>query len=133
MNDPYVIEQVIDELKAREPLFHRRNIVSCADEFLAETTEDFWEIGASGKIYDRDTVLHELRARWESGDDDKADTEGWTTTDHRAQLLADQTYLFTYTLHEHERTTRRTTIWRRTTQQRWQACFHQGTITQQDA
>jgi hypothetical protein len=57
MTDPHVP----NELKAREPLFHRRNIVSCENEFLAETTEDFWEIGASGTIYDRATVLDVLR------------------------------------------------------------------------
>ena len=125
MTDP----RVVDELKAREPLFHRRAIVSSEREFLAETAEDFWEIGASGTIYDRDTILRALRQRWESGED-QAETEHWTTTDHRAQLLADQTYLFSYTLHQHDRTTRRTTIWRRTTEQQWQACFHQGTIVQ---
>jgi hypothetical protein len=126
MNDP----QVLDELKAREPLFHRRNIVSCESEFLAETTEDFWEIGASGAIYDRATVLDVLRERWANGDDE-ADIDGWATTGHRAQLLADQTYLYTYNLHQQGRTTRRTTIWRRIAPQKWQALFHQGTTTQE--
>jgi hypothetical protein len=125
-------QSVIDELKAREPLFHRRNMVASEQEFLAATSEDFWEIGASGAIYDRDTVLDVLRERWDSGEDE-ADSEGWTTTGHRAQLLADQTYLFTYNLYQQGRTTRRSTIWRRTAQQQWQACFHQGTVIQQDA
>jgi hypothetical protein len=106
-------ESVIDELKAREPLFHRRNTLASEQEFLAATSEDFWEIGASGAIYDRDTVLDVLRERWESGEDE-ADSEGWTTTGHRAQLLADQTYLFTYNLHQQGHTTRRSTIWRGT-------------------
>jgi hypothetical protein len=124
---------VLRELTDHEPLFHRRNIVSCEQEFLAETASDFWEVGASGVIYGRDSVLCELRKRWESGDADQADVESWTSIDHRVQALANQTYLFTYTLHSQGRVTRRTTIWRRTTDQRWQACFHQGTVVQHGA
>jgi hypothetical protein len=124
---------VLRELTDREPLFHRRNIVSCEQEFLAETASDFWEVGASGATYDRATVLRELQTRWESGDVDDADAQGWITSDHRVQVLADRTYLFTYTLHDQGRVTRRTTIWRRTTDQRWHACFHQGTVVQHGA
>jgi hypothetical protein len=37
------------------------------------------------------------------------------------------TYLFTYTLHQNERQTRRATIWHRTPVG-WQILYHQGTI-----
>jgi hypothetical protein len=104
--------------------------VASEEQFLAETTDDVWEIGASGIIYDRSTVLGVLLQRWSVGEDE-ADTERWTTTDHCAQLLAAENYLFTYNLHQNGRTTRRTTIWQRTAQQQWQARFHQGTSTQQ--
>jgi hypothetical protein len=56
--------RILSELLAREPLFHRRNIVSCKEDFLRETTEDFWEVGASGTVYDRVTVLGVLKQRW---------------------------------------------------------------------
>jgi hypothetical protein len=38
-------------------------------------------------------------------------------------------YLLTYTLFQGERTTRRSTIWERTSDG-WQAVFHQGTVVE---
>jgi hypothetical protein len=125
--------QILNELRAREPLFHHRNIVSCEEDFLRETTEDFWEVGASGTVYDRATVLDVLKERWGTSDVDEADVNGWTTTDHRVQSIADDTFLFTYVLHGQGRTTRRTTIWQRSPDQLWRAAFHQGTVVQTPA
>jgi hypothetical protein len=78
--------------------------VSCEEDFLRETTEDFWEVGASGTVYNRATVLNVLHQRWASSDVDEADVNGWTTTDHRVQSIADDTFLFTYVLHAQGRT-----------------------------
>jgi hypothetical protein len=124
---------ILNELRAREPLFHRRNIVSCEEDFLCETTEDFWAVGASGAIYDRAIVLGVLKARWASSAVDEATVDGWTTTDHRVQPIAEDTFLFTYTLHGQGRTTRRTTIWQRIPDKEWRAMFHQGTVVQDPA
>jgi hypothetical protein len=123
-------EQLLNELLAREPLFHRRNIVSCEEDFLRETIDDFWEVGASGAMYDRATVLRVLIERWASSDVDEADVDGWTTTDHQVQMIAADTFLLTYTLNGQGRTTRRTTIWQRSSEQHWRAVFHQGTVVQ---
>jgi hypothetical protein len=122
--------QILNELLVREPLFHRRNIVSCEQDFLRETTEDFWEVGASGAIYDRATVLSVLNERWKSSEVDEADIDRWTTKDHRVQSISDDTFLLAYTLHGQGRTTRRTTIWQRSPDQHWRAIFHQGTVVQ---
>jgi hypothetical protein len=121
---------ILNELMACEPLFHRRNIVSCEEDFLRVTTEDFWGIGASGAIYERATVLGVLKMRWEASDVDEADAGGWTTLDHRVQTIADDTFLISYVLDAQGRTTRRTTIWQRSRAQLWRAAFHQGTVVQ---
>jgi hypothetical protein len=125
--------QILDELAAREPLFHRPDFVACEEDFLRETTDDFWEIGASGAVYDRLTVLRVLHERWASADVDDAEVNGWTTTEHQVRAIVDDTFLFSYILHGQGRTTRRTTIWRRSHDQQWRAVFHQGTVVQKPA
>jgi hypothetical protein len=53
-------KQLLNELLAHEPLFHLRNIVSCEEDFLRETAQDFWEVGASGTISE---LCNKLRRR----------------------------------------------------------------------
>ena len=45
VTDPTLME-VLDELRAREPLFHRRELGTTRSHFEAMTTDDFWEVGA---------------------------------------------------------------------------------------
>src|SRR3954469_16634722 len=47
---------VLDELVAREPLFHRTERGTSRAAFEAMTADDFWELGASGARYDREVV-----------------------------------------------------------------------------
>jgi hypothetical protein len=51
-------------LMSREPLFHRRELVNCRDDFERETAEDFWETGASGHRYSREFVWATLKERY---------------------------------------------------------------------
>ena len=48
---------VAGELREREPLFHRREHGASRADFEAMTAADYWEVGASGRIYDRKTCL----------------------------------------------------------------------------
>jgi hypothetical protein len=59
VTDPTLMD-VRDELRAREPLFHRRELGTTRSHFEAMTTEDFWEVGASGRAYSRAYVLDVL-------------------------------------------------------------------------
>jgi hypothetical protein len=52
---------------------------------------------------------------------------GWQAHDHAIRRLGPDTYLFTYTLRQHERITRRATIWQ-STPDGWRILYRQGTI-----
>ena len=113
---------VLDELRQREPIFHRPEFGSTRADHLAMTAEDFWEVGASGRRYSRDHVLDVLDGRRGNPQPDP-----WETSGFHCRRLADAVYLLTYTLRQGERVTRRATIWRRDADG-WKIVFHQGTL-----
>jgi hypothetical protein len=80
-------------------LFRHRELVNSRESFDRETADDFWEVGASGSVYDRDTVRREILARLEDQPEDEMVSEDWCTEEHRVRELAADTYLFTYVLH----------------------------------
>jgi hypothetical protein len=116
---------VLEELKRREPIFHRREFAGSREAIEAMVAPDFWEIGASGRRYSREYVLETLEAR----QDDPVEDDDWQTRDFHCRELARDLYLLTYTLLQGERHTRRATIWRRTAAG-WVVVFHQGTVVQ---
>jgi hypothetical protein len=121
------LADVLAQLTAREPIFHRPEHGATRADFEKMTTPDFWEIGASGRRYTRNEVLDELERRHATPHSDV-----WETTDFRCQRLAQDLYLLTYTLlQDHTRLTRRSTIWRHTPEG-WKIVFHQGTIVETD-
>ncbi len=115
---------VLDELRRREPIFHRPEFGSTRADFERMTADDFWEIGASGNRYSRAHVLDVLEQRAP----DPAE-QSWITRDFHCRELGPQTYLLTYTLEQGERLSRRSTIWRRHGSD-WQIVFHQGTLVE---
>jgi hypothetical protein len=122
---PEKVRAVLEELKRREPIFHRREFAGSRAAIEAMVAPDFWEIGASGRRYSREYVLDTLEARQE----DPVDDDDWQTRDFHCRELARDLYLLTYTLLQGERHTRRASIWRRTTAG-WVVVFHQGTVVQ---
>jgi hypothetical protein len=119
------LASVLSELSRREPIFHRPEFGTTRADFDKMTTEDFWEVGASGRRYSRAVVLDELETRWAA-----PHTDEWETSDFRCQRLAPDVYLLTYTLvQDGRRRTRRSTIWQQTTEG-WKILYHQGTIVQ---
>ena len=113
---------VLEELKNREPIFHRPEWGTARSDFENMTAADFWEVGASGRRYSRDYVLHELERRYQNPVADE-----WETSDFHCRKLAPDVYLLTYTLLQGARKTRRATVWQHTAAG-WKIVFHQGTI-----
>jgi hypothetical protein len=117
------LAEVLEELKAREPIFHRPEFGTTRADLKRMMAEEFWEVGASGERYDRAFVLDVLEKRHAQPHEDV-----WETSEFRCQRLAPGLYLLTYTLLQDKvRLTRRTTIWQRTDDE-WKIVYHQGTI-----
>jgi hypothetical protein len=112
---------VLDELRRREPIFHRPEFGSTRADFERMTADDFWEIGASGQRYSRRYVLDILDECCGAPEPHALETSEF----HCRQLVVD-CYLLTYTLRQDARVTRRSTIWRRASDG-WKIVFHQGT------
>jgi hypothetical protein len=119
------LAQVLAELSALEPIFHRPEFGTARSHFEQMTTEDFWETGASGRRYSRAAILDELERRSSAPYED-----AWETSGFHCRQLAENVYLLTYTLlQDKQRLTRRATIWQRTPSG-WKIVYHQGTIVQ---
>jgi len=119
------LNEVLRELMAREPLFHRPEFGTTRKDFDKLMASEFWETTASGRRVSRQFVLEFLEKRYETT------TEvTWEIEDFRCQEIAANNYLVTYTLYQGERATRRIAIWRRTTDA-WQVVYHQGTVIAQ--
>jgi hypothetical protein len=114
---------VLEELRRREPIFHRPEFASTRADFEQMTSPNYWEVGASGRRYSRDFILHTL----EQNPPVDADVAGWQSSDHQCRRLSQDTYLFTYTLRQGKRLTRRATIWQKAPEG-WQILYHQGTV-----
>jgi hypothetical protein len=116
---------ILEELIKREPIFHRPELGTSRADFEKMTSPDFWEIGASGRRYNRPFALDELERRHST-----AVVEDWKTSEFHCRKLAQDVFLLTYTLlEEGVRLTRRSTIWE-LTETGWQVAFHQGTIVE---
>ncbi|WP_345783308.1 DUF4440 domain-containing protein [Actinomycetospora termitidis] len=79
---------------------------------------EFREYGASGREWDRESVLTVVFA---------ADHEPLDVSDEAAVRLAEDIVLVTYRTRRRERTTLRSSIWRRDPGGPWRVLFHQGT------
>jgi hypothetical protein len=114
---------VLEELKRREPVFHRLDAGARRADLERMTDAEFCEVGASGRRYGRDYLLDILEKRFENPGDDV-----WEISDFHCLELARNIYLVTYTLLQlKQRVTRRSSIWRRT-RQGWKIVYHQGTV-----
>jgi hypothetical protein len=116
---------VLEELKSREPIFHRPELGTTRADFEDMTAADFWEVGASGRRYSRGYVLDELERRYAA-----EYVDIWEVSELHCRRLSEDVYLLTYMLLQNkERMTRRATIWQNTPTG-WKIVFHQGTIVQ---
>jgi len=119
------LNAVLEELKKREPIFHRSEFGTTRNDFERMTDPSFREVGASGRRYSRQYVIDTLVERSLTPYEDV-----WETSEFHCAELAPDTYLLTYTLVQHRtRVTRRATIWRKTSDG-WKILYHQGTIVE---
>lgn len=113
---------VQEALVAREPIFHRAEHGTSRQAFEAMMAPEFWETGASGRRYSKAFVLDVLQTRHAEPQEDP-----WETSEFFCQEVAPELYLLTYTLTQHQRITRRATLWRRNGSE-WLIVYHQGTV-----
>jgi hypothetical protein len=118
---------IFEELRCREPIFHTAAFGTTLVDFESVMGPGYWEVGASGRRYSRDFILRTL----EKSPPVDAASAGWLSSDYGLRRLGPDTYLFTYTLHQAERITRRATIWQNTGEG-WRILYHQGTIVSAD-
>lgn len=112
----------LPQLQAREPLFHRPEFGTSRADFARMIVDDYWEVGASGRRYDRAFVLDVLEQRHAAPHDDP-----WETSGFDCRALGNNTFLLTYLLRQSQRITRRATVWR-LHDDGWKALYHQGTL-----
>lgn len=120
---PPELEEVLRELRQREPIFHTKRFGRTRAEWERSTAPDYWEVGASGRRYSRDFIFDQL----EKNPPVDADLAGWSCSDFGLRQLGPQIYWLTYTLHQGSRVTRRSTLWEKTAGG-WRILFHQGTM-----
>jgi hypothetical protein len=116
------LRDVLEELRAREPIFHRPEFGNARTDLERLMHESYWEVGASGKCYSREFVLQTLLTR--VPDPTEA---SWLVRDFQVREIAADNYLATYTLFQGVRVSRRATLWRRGPPG-WQILYHQGTL-----
>lgn len=124
------LRDILQELRGREPVFHRPEHGTRRPDFEQMTDEGFWEVGASGRRYSRDHVLDVLEDRHQVASH-LALEDTWEASDFACRELGTDTYLLTYTLLQGSRKTRRLTVWRHSPEG-WKILFHQGTVVEDD-
>lgn len=112
----------LEELRRREPIFHRPEFGTTRADFDRMMDANFREIGASGLCYSRDYVLDVLEERHRG-----EVVEHFDARDFHCLEIAPDHYLLTYTLQQEARLTRRATLWRRSADG-WKILYHQGTV-----
>jgi hypothetical protein len=117
------IAATLEDLEKREPIFHRPELGTTRAHFEAMTAEDFWEVGASGRVYTRQQVLDVLEQRHNNSD---YKDDPWQTSDFVCRPLSENVFLLTYLLTQGTRKTRRATLWQRSLEG-WKILYHQGT------
>lgn len=114
--------QITGRLYALEPVFHRVVAGSRREVFEAMTSSDYWEVGASGRVYGRESVVATLVECHSRPHEDR-----WIVRDFRVRRLAERVWPATYVLDQSGRRSRRATIWRQSGSA-WVAEYHQGTL-----
>jgi hypothetical protein len=122
VHTPPELRGVLQELRAREPIFHRPEFGNARADLERLMHESYWEVGASGTRYSREFVLETLLTRAP----DPAESS-WVVREFQVSEIAADNYLATYTLFQGTRVSRRATLWRRAVSG-WQILYHQGTL-----
>ena len=122
------LEDVKKYILLREPVFHHREFTNCREDVENETTEDYFEISASGCDYTREFVLDYLEKRYKEEAEDDMVKDNWKVEDFKIKKLANELYLVNYTLHGQGRITKRGEIWKGNLAEGMKIMYHQGTV-----
>ncbi len=119
------LSHILEELTALEPIFHHPDKQGKTEQdILAQMSDEFWEVGASGNIYTKEDVVETLVERYS----DPHYQDIWAASNFEIIEIAPNNYLLTYLLIQNNtRHTRRATIWRKVNEQ-WKILYHQGTV-----
>ncbi len=123
------IHYLLEELKAREPIFHHPEKMGKTEEdIIAQMCDEFWEVGASGSIYTKQDVIETLIDRY----NDPNYQDIYEASNFKITQIAPDNFLLTYMLVQNKiRYTRRSTIWRKVSGQ-WKILYHQGTVIEKN-
>lgn len=83
--------QATEQLRLREPIFHHAQVGSGREVFDAMTAVNYWEVGASGRVYTREYAIKALAERCSVPHEDR-----WAIADFEVRRLAYDLYLVTY-------------------------------------
>jgi aminoglycoside 6'-N-acetyltransferase len=117
--------KIFEELKSREPIFHHpEKFGKTKEDIERQMCDEFWEVGASGKVYTRANVIETLLERYNNPNYQDI----WEAKDFALTKIAPHNYLLTYILiQDKTRVTRRSTLWRKVNGD-WKILYHQGTV-----
>jgi hypothetical protein len=115
------------EVLHREILLLKPGMRADADAVLALLHPDFLEFGASGRVWDATSLIEALAEESENDATSGAELI-CRVEDPVAVLLAPGVVLLTYTAHEPDRVSRRSSVWVRDSDGPWLLRFHQGTV-----
>jgi hypothetical protein len=118
-------KKILQELISREPIFHHPDKFGrTRQDIQNQMSDDFFEIGASGRVYTKQDIIEILLDRY----NDPHYHDDWQTSDFNMTTIAPDHYLVTYILTQDKtRITRRSTLWR-VENNTWKIVYHQGTI-----
>lgn len=112
--DPDLHDVIDRELRLHDPTI--RNATETAAELL---DSDFHEFGASGRVWDRASILGMMAGRHEPPP---------LVDNVAATRLAEDVIFLTYRTRTPERIVLRSSVWRRRKGGPWRVYFHQGTV-----
>ena|SRR6516225_3735841 len=119
-----VISPLLDTLRKLEVETHQPHVRADRCKLMRLLHPSFFEVGRSGVVYSRDSILAEFRNHpqsyrvWSQDFQIEQITEGLALLTYRSAHLADDGTL--------ERHTVRASLWQ-STEKGWQLRFHQGT------
>jgi hypothetical protein len=124
---------ILSQLISLEPIFHRFEDLSGRSPTRAEIDSimapEFFEIGASGRLYSRDFIIQTLEERFSTSE---SQPDRFQTSEFHLLRVSADTWLLSYVLRQEianaPRISRRTTLWKKTAEG-WKILFHQGTLT----
>jgi hypothetical protein len=116
------VAPMLEELRRLEDLYHAAFPDATLEDFDRLVAPEFWETGATGRLYSRAFARQVLAQR-----PGRPDPATWVTDHHHLQPVGAGVWLLTYLLKQPGRATRRMTLWRREGD-RWLAVYHQGTV-----